>query len=367
MRERQLEDELNAHGGRPPSTARVRRWRAGAASALTAGAVLIAAGTASAGVVPASRTHHRKQATVAVSGLIPIEPVNPFLNAEATNTFAKEGINLKLADQTNAGVQGIPLLASGRVQVLVGGLNAGVYSAIAQGVKFKYVGDISTTNGALPSPAGLDVTTKPVHGKKITSLRQLKGMTVAISGGSGATGAYLLGVLLKHHGMNLKQVKIINVAFPDMEKAVQSGAAQAAIAAAPFNLKMEAAGVSRALAPVPGKMPGISLFYSDSFAKTPAAQRFFDALVMGSAHLQGAKKRSQKNLKILAKATGFTLAQLKALPFSDYPRFDCPSASAFKSAESIYTTGGVLKLSKKVAPKGIVDSHFCVVARRQAH
>lgn len=372
MRERNAGEQMNTGSALQTSKARARRWRVGAATVVTVGAMLAAGGTASAGTRPERKAHpstHQGKATTAVtvSGLVPIEPVNPFLNAEATNAFAKQGINLKVADQTNAGVQGIPLLASGRVEALVGGLNAGVYSAIEQGVKFKYVGDISTTNGSLPSPAALDVTTKPVHGKKITSVRQLKGMSVAINGGSGATGAYLLGVLLKKHGLRLNQVKIVNVAFPDMEKAVQSGAVQAAIAAPPFNLKMEAAHVSRALAPVPGKMPGISLFYSDSFAKTPAAQRFFDALVRGSAHLQGAQKHSKKNLQILAKATGFTLAQLKSLPFSDYPRFDCPSASAFRVVESIYLKGGVLTLKKKVSPRGVVDSHFCAVAKRQLH
>lgn len=349
------------------SRARGLRVRVGTAAVLATTAMLVAAGTASAVALPGKRVAKKQLTTVTVSGLVPIEPVNPFLNAQATNAFAKEGINLKIADVTNAGVEGIPLLASGRVQVLVGGLNAGVYTAIEQGVKFKYVGDVSTTNGSLPSPAALDVTTKPVHGKKITSVKQLKGMTVAINGGPGATGAYLLGALLKRYGLRLNQVKILNVAFPDMEKAVQSGAAQAAIAAPPFNLKMEAAGVSRALVPTPGRLPGISVFYSDSFAKTPAAQRFFDALVIGEAHLQGAAKRSPKNLKILAKATGFTLAQLKSLPFSYYPRFACPSAAAFKLVESLFTQGGVIKLSTPVNPKGVVDAHFCAVAKRQIH
>lgn len=320
--------------------------------------------TGGSGTTAAPATTAASLTTVKVSGLVPIEPVNPFLNAEATGAFAKEGIKLDLSE-TAAGVQGIPLLASGQVQVLVGGLNAGVYSAIESGIKFLYVGDISTTNGSLPSPAALDVTTKPVNGQTITSVSQLKGLTIGVNGGPGATGAYLLGALLAQNGLNLSQVKVINVTFPNMQKAMETGAVQAVIAAPPFNTKMEAAGDSKAITPVPGGLPGISVFYSPTFAKTPAAQKFFDALVMGSQNLQGAAKTSPANLAILGKATSFTLAQLQSLPFSDYPVYECPSSSAFTTAEKVYTDGGVLKLSQNIAPTGVVDKSFCTAAQQQ--
>lgn len=336
---------------------------AGAAAGALALAACGSGGSSSSGST-GSTTGAGGLTTVSVSGLLPIEPVNPFLNAEATGAFGKQGIKLNLGE-TAAGVQGIPLLASGKVQVLVGGLNAGVYDALSSGIPFKYVGDISTTNGSLPSPAALDVTTRPVNGKPVTSVTGLKGQKIAINGGSGATGAYLLGALLARYGMTLAQVDIVNVPFPDMQKAVQSGAVTAAIAAPPFNVAMEKAGVSKALAAVPGGLPGISLFYSDSFASSPEAQKFFDALVAGSRNLAGAGKRSQANLEILAKATGFSLAQLSSLPFSDYPAADCPSASAFTEAENIYVNGGIIKLSSKVSASSTIDTSFCTAAQKK--
>lgn len=341
---------------------RGRAWliMAGPAAAALA---LAACGSGSSSGSTGSTAKASGLTTVSVSGLAPIEPVNPFLNAEATGAFGKQGIKLNLGE-TAAGVQGIPLLASGKVQVLVGGLNAGVYNALSSGIQFKYVGDISTTNGSLPSPAALDVTTRPVNGKPVTSVTQLRGQKIAINGGPGATGAYLLGALLAKYGMTLAQVTVVNVPFPDMQKAVQTGAVAAAIAAPPFNVAMEKAGISRALVPVPGGLPGISLFYSDSFASSPEAQKFFDALVAGSRNLAGPGKRSTANLEILAKATGFTLAQLGSLPFSDYPADDCPSASAFTEAENIYLQGGVIKLSSKVSPSATIDTSFCRTAQK---
>jgi NitT/TauT family transport system substrate-binding protein len=198
----------------------------------------------------------------------------PLYVAQARGYFSEQGVDVEMQNVT-AGQDAVALVASRKVDAIVGGFSAGMFSALERGLEFKVVGSMGASTGKDPAPSALMVSRKAA----VKRIADLKGAKIAIAGGPGSAGGYLLASILETDGLDLTDVKVVNVALPDQEQAIKSGAVLAALPPAPFTTSMEADGVATEFASPPAGTTSTGVIYGSEFSESELAQKFFRALV----------------------------------------------------------------------------------------
>jgi len=326
-----------------------------AIGALAAASSLVVAASGTSSAASAQSRHAGAKALTAVTvAYVPLPLFEPLFVAMHDGYFTKNGIDVKLT-VVSSGQSATTLAATNRVQVVLGGFSAGMFSAINQGLNFKVVG--SMAEEAPGTAANGLVVAKSITGAS------LKGKKFAVDGGAGSTGAYLLAIALAKYHVSLGQVTLVNLAFPEMESALKSGAVSGAYLSAPFLGAALSGGVGKLLVGAPVGLPATGVIYGGAFAKTPAAQRFFDALVEASGHLQGKAASSAANLAIVAKATGESLSALKAEPANLFSPNLAPPTSVLESMQRTYLVNHNLDYTKLIPASRYVDATFSKDAR----
>jgi NitT/TauT family transport system substrate-binding protein len=162
--------------------------------------------------------------------IVPSVPAGSTLIADEKGYFRDAGLDVKIERIDSIG-KAVAFLAANHVQVAQGGLNAGIFNAIAQG---------------LPLTLALDGGSTPLYHRivirhgledKIRSVADLKGRTVGLSA-PGSTSMYELAQTLASAGMTLKDVEVKHLAFSQMATTLANGALDAALAVAPFTALM---------------------------------------------------------------------------------------------------------------------------------
>jgi NitT/TauT family transport system substrate-binding protein len=214
--------------------------------------------------------------------IVPSVPAGSTLIAEEKGYFRDAGLDVKIERIDSMG-KAVAFLAANHVQVAQGGINAGIFNAMAQG---------------LPLTLALDGGSTPLYHKilvrrgledKIKSPADLKGRAVGLSA-PGSTSMYELAQLLASAGLRLKDVEVKHLAFSQMATALTNGALDAALAVAPFTeIIVERNIATPWLDPEAGyikTLPMTSVAYvvnRDWTAKNPdVAQRLLVALARGS-------------------------------------------------------------------------------------
>jgi NitT/TauT family transport system substrate-binding protein len=247
-------------------------------------------------------------------------------------------------------------VASHKVDAIVGGFSAGMFSALDRGLDFKVVGSMGASTGRDPAPSALMVSRKAIAAGKVKRVADLKGAKVGIAGGPGSAGGYLLASVLQTDGLGLTDVTVVNVALPDQEKAIKSGAVLAALSPAPFTAAMEADGVAREFTSPPAGTTSTGVIYGSQFAKSPIAQKFFTALVKGARDLQtDRQKRSPEVLTILSQYTGQKISVLRKVPFYDWDPALAPPKATLDGMQRAYMQAGLVKYTKPIPDAQFID------------
>lgn len=278
----------------------------------------------------------------------------PLYVAEAKGYFKDEGLTLEL-EAIKSGQDGVPLLASGKLDVMVAGFSAGMFNALSSGLEFKVVGSMGISTGdPQKSPTALEVSTK----SGITDIKGLKGKKIAAAGGSGATGGYLLAQVLAEGDLTLKDVEVVNLANPDMEAALANGSIDAALASAPFTASIEANDVAKPIG-VPKKgTTGTGVMFGPDYAKTESAKKFFKALVKGAKDCQGDLSTNDEILQIIADATGQKIDVLKKMPLYTWKPNLAPQPDQLAAMEKTWMQTGEISYDKALDPKKYIDESF---------
>lgn len=218
-------------------------------------------------------------------GHVPSSLFAPLYVAEAKGYFEEAGITLELTP-LKSGQDGIPMLSNDQLDVMIAGFSAGMFNALAQGLAFKVVGSMGISPGDPEnSPTALEVRQALIDDGSVKTVADLKGRKIAVAGGEGATGGYLLATMLQEGGLTLADVEVSNLSTPDQEPAITNGSVDAATPSAPFSTSMEEAGVASPIA-VPAKgVTGTGVMYSETFLGAEQAQAFFTALTKGAQEL----------------------------------------------------------------------------------
>lgn len=348
---------------RPPArdrrTSRPRRAALASLGGTIAAAVALCAcspgssGSPGSGTAGSSTGSSRTPVTVAY---VPVPLFEPLFVAMHDGYFARQGIDVHLTE-VGSGQSATTLAAANKVQVVLGGFSAGMFNAIHQGLDFKVVGSMAEEAPGTPANALVGAESLYKSGQ-VTSPAGLKGKKIAVDGGAGSTGAYLVARALAPYHVRLSQVTLVNLDFPEMAGALRGGAVSAAFMTAPFLGSAVSAGEGRVLAAAPVGAAATGVIYGGAFAATPAAQRFFTALTDAAKRLQGKAASSPANLAIVAKATGESLDALKAEPPNEFSPDLAPPVSLLADMQRVFLGNKDLSYGTPVSSSSYVDGTF---------
>jgi NitT/TauT family transport system substrate-binding protein len=125
----------------------------------------------------------------------------------------------------------VAFLATNQVQVAQGGINAGFYNSVAQGLPVV----LALESGSSPTYHQIIVRTDLKD--QIRTAADLKGRTVGLSS-PGSTSMYEVASVLASAKLELKDIEPKNLAFSQMAAAMANGALDAAMEVAPFTERM---------------------------------------------------------------------------------------------------------------------------------
>ncbi|APX33803.1 nitrate ABC transporter substrate-binding protein [Brachybacterium sp. P6-10-X1] len=333
-----------------------RRTLLSLASATTLGGALAACGPAVTGEDSGSGSG-AGDGIVRV-GHVPSSLFAPLYVADANGYFEDEGITLELTP-LKSGQDGIPMLSNDQLDVMIAGFSAGMFNALDQGLAFKVVGSMGISPGDPEnSPTALEVAQELIDDGSVSSVADLAGRKIAVAGGPGATGGYLLAAMLEEGGLTLNDVEVSNLSTPDQEPAITNGSVEAATPSAPFSTAMEEAGVASPLA-VPKKgTTGTGVLYSETFLGADLAQGFFSALARGSQDLAADGKQSDEVYQILADTLGQKIDVLTTSPMYSYLPDLAPQPEQLENMQTVWIDAEQITYSEPIDVATVVDASF---------
>ena len=186
-------------------------------------------------LVFASATTQAKELQDVTIGITPAMSTAGLFIAYEKGYFKEQGINLVMKQIPRAGAQMIPFLATGQLMVGCGNLNAGLYSAIASDIPIQVVADKGTVT---PDHGYLALMVRKEHisSGRYKNLSDLKGMTVALTA-RGVSQEIVMEKYLKKGGLELDDVRFVNLSWGDMNIALSNGAIDATIQVEPLIAK----------------------------------------------------------------------------------------------------------------------------------
>lgn len=146
--------------------------------------------------------------------------------------FRDAGLEVTIETINTLG-KAVPFLATNQVQVAQGGINAGTFNSVAQGLPI-----VLTLEGG-STPLYHEVLIRPGLAGKIKKPADLKGHTVAVNS-NGSVLMYELNAVLKAGGLTTKDITLKYISFPQMGAALANGALDAAVEVAPFTDRIKA-------------------------------------------------------------------------------------------------------------------------------
>ncbi|HXF33217.1 MAG TPA: ABC transporter substrate-binding protein [Candidatus Acidoferrales bacterium] len=155
----------------------------------------------------------------------------PILIADKKGYFKEEGLAVDYSTFDSAASMVAPL-GAGQLDVAAGGTSAGLFNAVARGIDMRVVADkASDPHGYGFAP--LLVRTDLVESGKYKSLKDLKGMTVAISA-KGSSSWPELDAITRKAGLKFDDVKNISLDYPDHVIGLKNKSIDASVTIEPF-------------------------------------------------------------------------------------------------------------------------------------
>jgi NitT/TauT family transport system substrate-binding protein len=293
-------------------------------------------------------------------GLVITLSQSPFYVAEEKGYLADEHIAVEEANFAGAGEM-ISALATGKLDISMGALNAGFFNAANQGLDMRIVAAL----GAQPAPVG----STPLLARKdlwdsgaIKSGKDLKGRIVAANL-PGAIPEYLLTLVLAKYGMGLKDVHETMLPFPQMLIAFKNKAIDAGFPAEPLATQAIREGFAELVVPEEsvgnGDLTTVA-FFSGQFMRqrTDVAVRFLRALVRGAHDTQGAYNKDPAMAALLAKASKLNQQSIEnAVAFAFDPNLDIDKyIDSLRHQEAVHMQNGRLNYTTPLDLAKVVDA-----------
>lgn len=184
--------------------------------------------------------------------------------ADQRGYFKNEGINLNVK-QFRSGDDQTASLARGDLQIATGGPNAGLYNAVARGIRAKIVADKGY--GSPKFDWAQFLTTPKLKAAGLASMADVKGHSIGVVG-QGATQEVALAKTLELNGLTMKDVSVTVIPFPQMRAALASGSIDVIFQTEPELTRMLKAGdavsIGTPTKAYPEQQTSV-IFYSEQF------------------------------------------------------------------------------------------------------
>lgn len=215
------------------------------------------------------------QVTLAYSPSLSFAPL--FIAIEK-GYLKEQGIDLRL-ELFKSGSEAVAFAANGQIAGIAGGIGASNFNGANKNMGVKIVAPmaIQPMKGA-PAP----ILVRSDLANEITGPKQLKGKRIAVGGGAGSTGEYMLLRVLEKAGIEKKEVTLVNLAFPDMPLAFSKKSVDAGLIPAPFSIVPLEEGTAKILVPVctPGEMVTVLSFGEKFMERSPKLAEGLVAAIM---------------------------------------------------------------------------------------
>ncbi|MFA8386380.1 MAG: ABC transporter substrate-binding protein [Pelagibaca sp.] len=295
---------------------------------------------------------------------VPIMKFATMYVAEQRGLFDKYGLNVDL-ERVKSGTEAIAFLTQGSVDVGGIAIVTSLWSGWNRGLDIRIIAP-----GALEpmenSPTKLLVRKALADDGTITSVSDLSGRRVAVAGGPGSGGEYLLAKALERGDLSIRDIEPMNIANPDMPLAFENGGVDAAIAGSPFADQILEAGNAAVLETdlTPGLMTVAFVASGKLLNERPeVAERFVLALTEAAALMQGDEYLAPENLEAYMTYTNSTEDALRSgSPVIYDPEMKIP-VDGLADIEKTHRENGRTEYTDPLDLSNVVDERFTEAAR----
>lgn len=233
-------------------------------------------------------------------GYVPTVAFGPVFIANDEGYFADQGIRIELI-KFQSGPQAIPSLIQGEIDVSSTTINPGLFNAVAKGANIKIVADKGSTGGQCDYNA-LVVRKDLYDSGVLTTIEQLKGKKVAVA----SRPNYFLIKAFDKVNLTPKDVKSIDMGFPEMVVAFENNAIDAAVMTEPYLYQVLKTGKVKTLllsGEIIPNFSGYPLAFGPNLLETnpELGKKFMIAYLRGVKQYNEGK--TQRNLEILRNYT----------------------------------------------------------------
>jgi len=219
----------------------------------------------------------------------------PIFIADRKGYFRAEGLDVKVVTFRSAADMVAPL-GAGQIEAGAGSASAGLYNAVARGIRIKIVADKASSP---PGYGGTKILVRRDHvdSGRYRDIKDLKGMRFAMNA-PGVSNTSTLNTLLMSAGLRYADVETIDLPFPDHVVALKNKSVDAAAAVEPapaIAVRNGDAVVVRSDDEILPYHQIAVLLYAEDFAlrHADAARRFMRAYVRAVRFYNGALKNGR--------------------------------------------------------------------------
>jgi NitT/TauT family transport system substrate-binding protein len=227
--------------------------------------------------------------TVGAAGVISDAPI---YIADKKGFFRQEGLDVKVQNFRSAADMVAPL-GAGQIEAGAGSASAGLYNAVARGIKLKIVADKASSP---PGYGGTKILVRKDHVEsgRFKEVKDFKGMKFAMNA-PGVSNTSTLNTLLKSVGLKYSDVETVDMPLPDHVAALKNKSVDASASVEPAAAIAIGGGDAVLVKSDDEVLPHHQiavLLYSENFAlkQTDAARRFMRAYVRAIRFYNGALK-----------------------------------------------------------------------------
>ena len=295
--------------------------------------------------------------TVTLSTAFRAEFVAPILLADALGEFDAENIDVEIQELGFS--DALPLMASGDVDIAVGGTEAAFFNAVNSGIEARWaLSNFSPPDAGDTSipQTGLWVRRDAFSDPENPDLAELADMTMASAVGNGSTIAYPIEAALQDAGLSLSDVEVQQIPSDEMVTALENGAVQAAWLLDPYWIGISDNPDYALVATQPPGEPIGGLYFAPGFLadEHDAALAFTRAYIRTiNTYLSGDYQADDEVMATLSEATGTEVDALAATPALE---FDWEIRSGTTDREqAVFIALDTVDYDEPIAEDGVVD------------
>jgi NitT/TauT family transport system substrate-binding protein len=296
---------------------------------------------------------------------VPIMKFATMYVAEQRGLFDKYGLDVEL-ERVKSGTEAIAFLTQGTVDVGGIAIVTSLWNSWDRGLDIRVIapGALEPMTG---SPTKLIVRKALADDGTVKSVADLDGRRIAVAGGPGSGGEFLLAKALERGDITIRDVEPMNVANPDMPLAFENGSVDAGIAGSPFADQILAGGHGAVLETelTPGLMT-VAFVGSGKFVneRPEVAERFVLALTEAAQLMQGDGYLAPENIEAYLTYTNSTEEAIRTgSPVIYDPEMAIP-VDGLADVERVHRENGRTEYTEPLDLSNVVDERFTEAARQ---